>query len=194
MSRPRSKSTSSLPGNIMASWSIFSYPARPVDHTAENASIDKSSSETVQLSHEKPIMENPQRCTSALEIRTSVSSSPSGNSPSPAIGTKPRSRSYTTSSLPRNLMASWSIHSKPSLPAVEDFGPEVHSPSVRQSTYKEQTEENCQIPPPTSVIRPHTMNLMPGPPALSAQYQMSPCHSPTHPPPPGVFTMNRSPH
>ena len=174
MPRPRSKSTSSPPGNIMASWSILSYPACPVDHTAEDSSIEKSSSETVQLSHEKPIMENPRRCTSALEMRTSVSSSPSMNSPSPVIGTTLRSRSYTTSSLPRNLMASWSIHCKPSLPVVEDSDPEVHFPSIWRSTYTEQVEETSLIPPPTSVIRPHTMNLMPGPPALSAQYQMSP--------------------
>ena len=63
----------------------------------------------------------------------------------------PRSRSQSTSSLPGNLMASWSIQSYPASrveDAVEDLPSETHYPTAVQLAHEQSTEE--MTPPPVS--------------------------------------------
>ena len=51
MSRTRSLSTSSLPGNIMASWSIHSYPASQVEDTVEDSPSNTPYPSTKELTY-----------------------------------------------------------------------------------------------------------------------------------------------
>ena len=57
MPRSRSHSTSSLPGNLMASWSIHSYPASRVEDAVEDLPSETHYSTAVQLAHEQPTEE-----------------------------------------------------------------------------------------------------------------------------------------
>ena len=57
MPRSRSHSTSSLPGNLMASWSIQSYPASRVEDAVEDLPPETHYSTTLQLIHERPTEE-----------------------------------------------------------------------------------------------------------------------------------------
>ena len=54
MPRSRSHSTSSLPGNLIASWSIHSYPAPRVEATVEDSLLDTLQSGVEQMAYEQP--------------------------------------------------------------------------------------------------------------------------------------------
>ena len=54
MPRSRSHSTSSLPGNLMDSWSIHSYPAPRVEATVEDSFPNTLYSSGEQKTHEQP--------------------------------------------------------------------------------------------------------------------------------------------
>ena len=84
----------------------------------------------------------------------------------------PRSRSHSTSSLPGNLMASWSIHSYPAPrveATVEDSFPDTLYSGVEQTTHEQPNEDIIPPAEPAS----HTMKLMPGSMQLSPQYTIS---------------------
>ena len=84
----------------------------------------------------------------------------------------PRSRSHSTSSLPGNLMASWSIHSYPAPrveATVEDPVPDTIDSGVEQMAHEQPNEEIIPPAEPAS----DTMELMPGSMQLSPQYTIS---------------------
>ena len=81
----------------------------------------------------------------------------------------PRSRSQSTSSLPGNLMASWSIQSYPASRVenvVEDLPSEIPYLTVRQTMSEQPTEEVAPLGIPVS----NALEFMPDPAMPSLHY------------------------